>query len=764
MNYSAEQEIKPQVRNRTKVVNLLLVSAALCALLAALWFLPLRQYMVGALEWTQGLGAWGPVFVAFFYVVATVFFLPGSVLTLGAGFLFGVPLGLATAWTGAVLGACAAFLLGRTFAREWVARKVSGNPKFKAIDEAVGREGFKIVFLLRLSPVFPFNLLNYALGLTKVSFKHYAVASMIGMLPAGLMYVYFGSAARSIADVAAGNVEKGVAGQIFFWVGLIATILVAGFVTRLAKKSLKVAATAGTAGEHMAEATEPAGIEPVRILPEDEYNTELVANVHPLDWTNPVPAERYNLVVIGAGTAGLVTAAGAAGLGAKVALVERFLLGGDCLNVGCVPSKCLIGSSRVYEEIHEARGFGIRVPPGVEVDFPAVMERMRRLRARISHNDSAKRFTDLGVDVFMGHARFTGPDAVVVAGKTLRFKKAVIAAGARAFKPPIPGLAEAGFLTNETVFSLTERPRRLAVIGGGPIGCEMAQAFRRLGCEVVLFHKNPHILDREDADAAEIAQKQFIKEGIDMILDSDIKAVKLKNGEKIVHYEVKSKAGSAAVDVILVGAGRVPNLENLGLEAAGVQYDGRQGVVVNDRLQTTNRNIYAAGDICMSYKFTHMADAAARIVIQNTLFKGAKKLSALTVPWCTYTDPEIAHVGLYEEEAKKRGMAVDTYFTQFTHVDRAIADGEEEGFVKVHTEKGTDRILGATIVAGHAGDMISEITLAMVGKLGLKTISEVIHPYPTQAEAIKHAADAYNRTRLTPFVKQLFSYWLRWQR
>ena len=655
MDNSAELHVKPQVNKAARAVKLIVLIVIICALVTALWLLPLKQYMVAVLEWTQGLGAWGPVFVVAFYVVATVFFLPGSVLTLGAGFLFGVPLGLATAWTGAVVGACAAFLVGRTFPREWVARKVSGNPKFNAIDEAVGREGFKIVFLLRLSPVFPFNLLNYSLGLTKVSFKHYALASMIGMLPAGLMYVYFGSAARSIADVAAGKVESGIAGQIFFWIGLVATILVAGFVTRLAKKSLKGVETAATTGEQFTAATDPAETEPLRILPEDEYNRELVSNVHPQDWTNPEPVERYNLVVIGAGTAGLVTAAGAAGLGAKVALVEQFLLGGDCLNVGCVPSKCLIGSSRVYGEIHEARGFGIKVPPGVEVDFPAVMERMRRLRARISHNDSAKRFKDLGVDVFLGHARFTGPEAVVVGGKTLLFKKAVIATGARALKPSIPGLAEAGFLTNETVFSLTERPRRLAVIGGGPIGCEMAQAFRRLGCEVVLFHKNPHILDREDADAAEIVQKKFIEEGIDLILDSDLKEVKLENGEKIIHYEVKSKPGSAAVDEILVGAGRVPNVENLNLEAADVQYDSRRGVVVNDRLQTTNPNIYAAGDICMNYKFTHMADAAARIVIQNTLFRGSKKLSALTVPWCTYTDPEIAHVGIYEGEAKKQG-------------------------------------------------------------------------------------------------------------
>lgn len=764
MKNSAKKPFDSQGRNAPNVITLAIPVVALCAVVAALWLLPLRQYMVAVLEWTQGLGPWAPFSVAIFYVVSTVFFLPGSVLTLGAGFLFGVPLGLITAWSGAVVGACVAFFLGRTFAREWVARKVSGNPKFNAVDEAVGHEGFKIVFLLRLSPVFPFNLLNYALGLTKVSFKHYALASMIGMLPGGLMYVYFGSAARSIADVAAGKVEGGFAGQVFFWIGLAATIGVAGFVTRLARKSLKVAEAAGKSSPEHIQETEPVEVKTVRILPEDEHNRDLLANVHPLDWTNPEPIERYNLVVIGAGTAGLVTAAGAAGLGAKVALVEQFLLGGDCLNVGCVPSKCLIGSSRVYGEIRGARGFGIQVPPGVEADFPAVMERMRRLRARISHNDSAARFQALGVDVFLGRAHFAGPDAVMVAGKTLRFKKAVIATGARALHPPIPGLAEAGFLTNETVFSLTERPRRLAVIGGGPIGCEMAQAFHRLGCQVVLFHKNSHILDREDADAAEIVQKKFISEGIDLILNSTLKEVELQNGEKIMHYQVNSKPGSVAVDEILVGAGRVPNVENLNLKAVGVEYDGHQGVVVNDRLQTTNPNVYAAGDICMGYKFTHMADAAARIVIQNSLFRGSKKLSALTVPWCTYTDPEIAHVGMYEGEAKRREIGIDTYFRSFSHLDRAIADGEEEGFVKVHTEKGTDKILGATIVAAHAGDMISEITLAMVGKLGLKTISEVIHPYPTQAEVIKHVADAYNRTRLTPFVRKLLNYWLGWQR
>jgi mercury(II) reductase len=504
--------------------------------------------------------------------------------------------------------------------------------------------------------------------------------------------------------------------------------------------------------------------EKVIILPEDKYNLELVSNVHPKDWQNPTPAARYNLVVIGAGTAGLVTAAGAAGLGAKVALVERHLLGGDCLNVGCVPSKSIIRSSRVVADIRDASQHGLRNSNDTEVDFPAVMERMRRLRAKISYRDSARRFQDLGVDVFLGEGRFSSPETVEVDGKSLRFKKAVIATGSRPVVPPIEGLTEAGFLTNETVFSLTEQPPRLAVIGGGPIGCELAQAFRRLGSEVVLFHNASHILNREDEDAAEIVQQAFIQDGIRLILGCKTKRVERINGNKVIHIECQGKEETITVDEILVGTGRAPNVEGLNLEEAGVKYDKREGVISNDQLQTTNPNIYAAGDISLKYKFTHTADASARIVIQNALFLGRKKVSALTIPWCTYTNPEIAHVGMHERDALEKGMAVDTFIRAFEEVDRAVVDGEEEGFVKIHVKKGTDKILGATIVARHAGEMISEISLAIVGNLGLKTIANVIHPYPTQVEAIKHVADAYNRTRLTPFVKKLFARWLAWNR
>ncbi|MGH7381538.1 MAG: mercuric reductase [Candidatus Methylomirabilales bacterium] len=499
------------------------------------------------------------------------------------------------------------------------------------------------------------------------------------------------------------------------------------------------------------------------VLPKDEHNRVLLANVHPPDWEDPEPAARYNLVVIGAGTAGLVTAAGGAGLGARVALIEKHLLGGDCLNVGCIPSKCVIRSSRVVGEIQRVPDLGVHVPPGTEADFAAVMERMRRLRARISHHDSVRRFQELGVDVFLGEGRFTGRDTVAVNGKTLRFSRAVIATGARPAAPPIPGLAEAGYLTNETVFSLTELPRRLAVIGAGPIGCEMAQAFRRLGAEVWLLEAQDQILTREDRDAAEILKQAFVRDGVHLVLGCTILRVERRGPEKLIQCERDGTQDGLAVDEILVGAGRAPNVEGLNLEAAGVGYT-RDGVQVNDYLQTTNSRIYAAGDICLPHKFTHTADATARIVLQNALFLGRKKVSALVIPWCTYTDPEIAHVGMSEGDALRRGIAVDTFVRPLREVDRAIADGEEDGFVKVHVKKGTDRILGATIVARHAGEMLSEITVAMVGNLGLKTIANVIHPYPTQAEAIRQVADAFNRTRLTPWIKKLFSLWLAWTR
>ncbi len=503
------------------------------------------------------------------------------------------------------------------------------------------------------------------------------------------------------------------------------------------------------------------------LQPLDEYNQILMSQVHPPDWVNPQPAACYDLVVLGAGTAGLVVAAGAAGLGLglKIALVEKSLMGGDCLNVGCVPSKCVIRSSRVVADMRSAAPFGIEPPPEIGIDFAAVMQRMRKIRAGISHHDSAERFRNLGIDLFLGSAEFVSPEAVRVGESQLRFKKAVIATGARAARPKIPGLAAAGYLTNETVFSLTECPRRLAVIGGGPIGCELAQAFQRLGSEVTLLHKHGHLLDREDAEAAEIIQQQFLQEKLDLILGCTLEKVEATAAGKVIYYRQENAVQTVTVDEILVGAGRAPNVDGLNLERAGVEYDARRGVVVNDYLQTSNPRIYAAGDICMNWKFTHAADAAARIVIKNTLFSPfglrRSKLSSLVMPWVTYTAPEIAHVGLYESEAREQGLDTQTIKIPFSDLDRALADGEPEGFLKILHKRGSDQILGATIVAQHAGEMISEITLAIVTKQGLSAISGVIHPYPTQAEAIKKAADAYRRTLLTPRTKSLLKFLTR---
>jgi pyruvate/2-oxoglutarate dehydrogenase complex dihydrolipoamide dehydrogenase (E3) component len=392
------------------------------------------------------------------------------------------------------------------------------------------------------------------------------------------------------------------------------------------------------------------------------------------------------------------------------------------------------------------------------------MERMRRLRSEIAPNDSAERIKGLGVDLYLGNGRFTSSNTVDVEGQTLNFRKAVIATGARAAAPPIPGLDQVPYLTNESLFSLTELPKRLGVIGAGPIGCEMAQAFSLLGSEVFLVEAEHGILPREDPDASRIVEASMKKDGVNLLCCG--RELQLHPDGNTVRLAVNShdQQYNETVDQLLVSVGRAPNVQNLGLETVGVEFDERLGVTVNDRLQTTNSNIYAAGDICSKYKFTHAADFMARIVIGNTLFMGRSKASALTIPWATYTTPEIAHVGLSEKEAKEQGIELTMFVQELAENDRAILEGDTDGFVKVHLKKGSDRILGATIVAANAGDMISEITVAMKNGVGLKGIGSAIHPYPTQADAIRRLGDQYNRTRLTPFVASLFRKWLSWTR
>jgi pyruvate/2-oxoglutarate dehydrogenase complex dihydrolipoamide dehydrogenase (E3) component len=499
---------------------------------------------------------------------------------------------------------------------------------------------------------------------------------------------------------------------------------------------------------------------PPAAVPDDAFEQVRLANVHPDAWRNPEATRPYQLLVLGAGAAGIMAAETAAKLGVRVAIVERGLIGGTNLNTGCTPSKAIIRTSRLYAEMRNARRYGAQVPGDIEVDFAAVMERMRRIRAHLSGVDSVRRLVGMGIDVYFGDAQFSGRRSITVDGQTLQFNKALIATGARANVPDVPGLAEAGYLTNENVFDLTELPGRLLIIGGGPLGCEMAQAFCRFGSRTTIVQDKPLFLGKEERDAAQILSDAFARDGIEVRLNTKVVGVRVENGKKLVDLVSDDYRNTVTVDAIAAGIGHKPNVEGLNLEAAGVDYVEGEGVSVDDFLCTSNPDIYAAGDICLEHKYTHTADAAARIALQNALFRGRERQSKLVVPWCTFTDPEIAHVGLYVREANEQKIPVKTFTIPMHEVPRSITDSETDGFVKIHVREGTDTILGATIVASHAGDMINEITLAMVAGIGLRKLSKVIHPYPTQAEAIRMAADAYNRTRITPAIRERLRRWV----
>lgn len=496
------------------------------------------------------------------------------------------------------------------------------------------------------------------------------------------------------------------------------------------------------------------------IRPLDEHNLRHLANVHPPDHVNPKPRDRYHLVVIGAGTGGLVTAAAGAALGARVALIERRLMGGDCLNVGCVPSKGIIRAARAWHEAaggHEEFGAPAAAGPG---DFAAAMRRMRRLRADMSHIDSVRRFRGLGVDVFIGEARFAETGVVEVNGARLNFRRAVIATGGRPLLPPCPGLDAVEPLTNETIFWLEDLPPRLAVIGAGPIGSELAQAFARFGSRVTLVNRGPRILPREDRDAVAIVEGAMARDGIEFHLGTRLLSAERSGRETILHYEWNGARQRLVADQLLVATGRRPNVEGLQLDQAGVLHDPK-GIKVDAMLRTANRRIFAIGDVSSRYQFTHAADAQARLVVANALFFGRGRTDRLVMPWCTYTSPEIAHVGMYEADARDEGLDVDTITVSLEELDRAVLDGANEGFVRVHLKRGTDRILGATLVAGHAGDMIGELALAITAGTGLGAIGRTIHPYPTQGEIIRKAADAWRRGKLTPRVKKVFELFFR---
>lgn len=484
-------------------------------------------------------------------------------------------------------------------------------------------------------------------------------------------------------------------------------------------------------------------VEPI-VAPMDAANAAMIAHVRPPGWINPAP-RHCDLLVVGGGPAGLVAAVGAAGLGARVALVERHLLGGDCLVSGCVPSKAILRAARAVHDVAQARRFGVDAEP--RVDFGRVMERLRTERAKIAHHDAAERFRGLGIDVHFGEGRFVGRRELEVGGQRIAFSRALIATGASPAVPPIPGLDPARVLTSESVWSLTELPQRLVVIGGGPIGCELAQSFRRLGAEVDLVAASERLLPRDEPDAAEVLAEALASEGVRLHLGATVAHV----AHGALH-RLRVEGGAGAVDLeadaILLAAGRAPNVGALDLDAAGVAFTPR-GVRVDDLLRTTNPRIYAAGDVASAWQFTHAADALARIVVQNALFFGRKRASALVVPWVTYTDPEVAHVGLTLDEARRAGHDPLVLREALAGNDRAVVDGADQGFAQLLVGRG-GRLIGATIVGRDAGDAIGELALAMTAGLRASDLSATIHPYPTRSEIWKRLGDRYQRTRLTP--------------
>ena len=486
-----------------------------------------------------------------------------------------------------------------------------------------------------------------------------------------------------------------------------------------------------------------------------------LTNTCPADWHNPSAPGRYDLLVIGAGPGGLVAARTAAAAGAKVALVERHQIGGNCIRQGCVPSKTLLRSAQLYAEMRSAERYGVTAPTAFPVDFALAMARMRRVRNRLGRTDTPAQLGEAGIDLHFGCARFVGPDAVDVEGVRLEFRKALIATGSRAALPQIEGLNEAGFLNNESVFDLNALPDSLLVIGGGPLGCELAQAFARFGTRTTIVHSAPLFLPKEERDAAQMVSDALARDGVEIHLNCKVVSVHTEAHGKRIQLLSAGNTSSTLVDEILTGIGRKPAVQSLDLKRAGVAYDPDRGIHVDDFLRTSNPRIYAAGDVCLKHQFTNTAEASARIVVGNALFFRRHRMSALTIPWCTYTDPQVAHVGLYVKQARERHIPVKTFTVPMHDADRAVIDSEENGFVKIHVREGTDHILGATIVGRHAGEMVNTVSLAMVAGIGLRQLASVVHAYPTQGDAIRQAAQACATAHASPLLDWLKRKWLR---
>ncbi|PKO90740.1 MAG: pyridine nucleotide-disulfide oxidoreductase [Betaproteobacteria bacterium HGW-Betaproteobacteria-10] len=636
------------------------------------------------------------------YVIATALSFPGAVLlTLAGGAIFGLLWGTVIVSFASTIGATLAFLMSRFLLRDWVSQRF--GQRLAAIDEGVKREGAFYLFTLRLVPVFPFFLVNLLFGLTSMKTRAYYWASQLGMLAGTVVYVNAGTQLAKL-DSLSGILSP----------GLLGSFVLLGIFPLIARKLVEI----------------------VRM-------NKVFAN-----WKKPARFDR-NIVVIGGGSAGLVTSYIAAAVKAKVTLVEKHKLGGDCLNTGCVPSKALIRSAKFLSHVTRSQEFGI-ASASARFEFSDVMKRVQAVIKTVEPHDSAERYTELGVDVVQGSARIVSPWEVDITsedGNTRRLstRSIVIATGARPFVPPIPGIEEVGYLTSDNVWDLRELPQRLIVLGGGPIGSEMTQAFARLGAKVTQVEQGARIMVREDPEVSELVTQRFRAEGVDVRLNHRAKQFIIENGEKILIAEHEGQDVRIPFDAVLVAVGRAANLKGFGLEELGIP-TGRT-VDTNEFLQTNYPNIYAAGDVAGPFQFTHTAAHQAWYAAVNALFDPFKKFKAdySVIPWATFVEPEVARVGLNELEAKEKGILYEVTTYDIDDLDRAIADGEAHGFLKVLTVPGKDKILGVTIVGEHAGDLIAEYVLAMKQGIGLNKILGTIHIYPTLAEANKYVAGNWKK-------------------
>lgn len=636
------------------------------------------------------------------YVLVTALSLPGAtLLTLAGGAVFGLWWGLLIISFASTIGATLAFLIARYLLRDWVSQRF--GQRLKTVDDGIAREGAFYLFTLRLVPLFPFFLINLLLGLTAMKARTFYWVSQVGMLAGTVVYVNAGTQLGKI-DSLAGIVSP----------TLLGSFALLGIFPLIARKV-------------------------VEYIRDDKVYA---------DWKRPRRFDR-NLVVIGAGSAGLVTAYIAAAVKARVTLVEKNRMGGDCLNTGCVPSKALIRSAKLLAQIARSQEFGI-TSARAEFSFADVMERVRAVIRAVEPHDSVERYTALGVDVVEGTARIVSPWEVEIAHadgekQLISTRAIVIATGARPFVPPIPGIESVGYLTSDTVWNLRELPRRLLVLGGGPIGCELAQAFARFGSRVTLVEMAPRLLVREDIDVSAMVEQRFAAEGIRVMTRHRAKQFVSENSEKTLIAEHQGGEAQIGFDTVLVAVGRAANLTGYGLEELGIPTG--KTVETNEFLQTRFPNIYAAGDVAGPYQFTHTAAHQAWYAAVNALFDPFKKFKAdyAVIPAATFIDPEVARVGLNEQEARAQGIAFETSTYKLDDLDRAIADGEAHGFVKVLTVPGKDRILGVTIVGEHAADLIAEYVLAMKHGIGLNKILGTIHIYPTLAEANKYAAGVWKK-------------------